>query len=74
MWIWTEEGGTAVNLDRMVMMHIVKESVAVAVIAHDDANKPCVLKLCDTEEEARKFVAGLMISCNSVRQARMAVT
>ena len=65
MWIWTEEGSTAVNLNRMVMMHIVHEAVAVAVIAHDDLNRPCVLKLCDSEEEARKFVARLMISVNS---------
>jgi hypothetical protein len=66
VWVFTEDGTAAVNLDHCFLILIRVSEAGVGIMAYRDrGDMGTLLKVVDTEAEAHSFVNGLLASSNS---------
>jgi hypothetical protein len=69
MWVWSEDRRTLLNLARCYAILINPSDVGFGVMAHrDGAHLGVLLKVCDTEAEAERFIDSLGASLNGARR------
>lgn len=67
MWVLTEEGSTAVNLDHVFIIYAkAGNDGSFGIMAiRDRGDMGTLLKVCESEEEARRFINGLLSAANA---------
>lgn len=65
MWVWTEDKSAMVNVGQCFLIIIRPSDVGVGVMVHRDrGDMGTLIKICDSEEEAQRFVNSLGASLN----------
>jgi len=68
MWVYTEDGTAAVNLDHCFLVLIRSSDTGHGVMAYRDrGDMGTLLRVCDSEEEAKRFVNAMLASQNGRR-------